>query len=77
MRIGYPQPPNNLPAVHCADCETLFDPDDEVILCEGDAVCDECFEVRMGDNFTIVEIARRMGYHTKTASQYAEELAWT
>ena len=72
LRTGYPGP---LPpqSIHCEYCNAELSSDDPVFSFDGDLVCDECFMKQLQEQWSVTDIASRLGFRVLTASRAAEE----
>ena len=71
----YLRPPYREPrSIKCAYCDKELSGDDETIDYDGDYVCAECFMDQLQEDLLIGEIAKKLGFIVKPATEAAEEM---
>lgn len=74
LRTGYPRPVREPRSIKCAYCDKELSGDDETIDYDGDYVCAECFMDQLQADLLIGEIAKKLGFIVKPATEAAEEM---
>lgn len=72
-RTGYPQPVKDC-TVYCTDCNAELVGEDMVFDYDGDAICGYCFRDRLMEDMSADDLAGRLGFIVKAASDYAAEM---
>lgn len=70
---GYPQLVRER-VVYCTDCNTELADEDQVFDYDGDALCEDCFRDRLMEDMSADDLAGKLGFIVKAASDYAAEM---
>lgn len=74
LRTGYPYG-DDRPEIVCEDCGDSLISTERVYFFDGEPVCEKCALERIEEQFSIHDIADKLGITSKTVADYAEELS--